>query len=264
MHYSVKTNCEPVIIREMVSLGKHFDCTSINEIKLVLSSGGKPKNIIFANPCKAKKHILFAKTAGVKKFVIDSSEEVLRFKELYPEAELVLRIAVTETDAPNPMGKKFGAPEELWDSILDTCKNEQIKLLGVSFHVGSGGCHFSAYQESLENAKKIFSMAKEKGMPDMELLDVGGGFSFYNKDEECNFPFVATQLQKALDTYFPGPNSNIKVMGEPGRNISQEAQTLVCQIFLVKQQSSTRHYYINNGVYQGFGCRVFDDETVYG
>jgi len=192
MHYSVKTNCEPVIIREMVALGKHFDCTSINEIKLVLSSGGKPENIIFANPCKAKKHILFAKTAGVKKFVIDSSEEVLRFKELYSEAELVLRIAVTETDAPNPMGKKFGAPEELWGSILDTCENEQIKLLGVSFHVGSGGCHFSAYQESLENAKKIFSMAKEKGMPDMELLDVGGGFSFYNKDEECNFPFVAT------------------------------------------------------------------------
>jgi len=53
-------------------------------------------------------------------------------------------------------------------------------------------------------------------------------------------------------------------MGEPGRNISQEAQTLVCQIFLVKQQGSTRHYYINNGVYQGFGCRVFDGETVYG
>jgi diaminopimelate decarboxylase len=53
-------------------------------------------------------------------------------------------------------------------------------------------------------------------------------------------------------------------MGEPGRNISQEAQTLVCQIFLVKQQGSTRHYYINNGVYQGFGCRVFDGETMYG
>jgi diaminopimelate decarboxylase len=41
---------------------------------------------------------------------VDSSEEVIRIKNIYPEAELILRIAVLETDAPNPMGKKFGAP----------------------------------------------------------------------------------------------------------------------------------------------------------
>lgn len=40
----------------------------------------------------------------------DSSEEVFRIKNIYPEAELILRIAVVDTDAPNPMGKKFGAP----------------------------------------------------------------------------------------------------------------------------------------------------------
>lgn len=74
--------------------------------------------------------------------VIDSSEEAENIQEVYPEAELVLRIAVTETDAPNPMGKKFGAPEKLWDSILETCKRIQMRLRGVSFHVGSGGCSF--------------------------------------------------------------------------------------------------------------------------
>jgi hypothetical protein len=40
----------------------------------------------------------------------DSSEEVIRIRNIFPEAELILRIAVVETDAPNPMGKKFGAP----------------------------------------------------------------------------------------------------------------------------------------------------------
>jgi len=53
-----------------------------------------------------------------------------------------LRIAVVETDAPNPMGKKFGAPEILWDQILDECKSLNMDLRGVSFHVGSGGCSF--------------------------------------------------------------------------------------------------------------------------
>ena len=74
--------------------------------------------------------------------VVDSSEEVQSIKELYPEAELILRIAVSESSAPFPMGKKFGAPEKLWGSILETCIKENMCVRGVSFHVGSGGSHF--------------------------------------------------------------------------------------------------------------------------
>ena len=109
--------------------------------------------------------------------IIDSSEEAESIKELYPEAELVLRIAVAETDALLPMGKKFGAPESMWDSVLETCKRLDLKVRGVSFHVGSGGCSFEAYEESINNSKAIFNLAKSKGMPDMDILDIGGGFS---------------------------------------------------------------------------------------
>lgn len=40
----------------------------------------------------------------------DSSEELVSIHSVFPEAELVLRMAVHESDAPCPMGKKFGAP----------------------------------------------------------------------------------------------------------------------------------------------------------
>ena len=40
---------------------------------------------------------------------------------IYPEAELVLRIAVENTDAPYPMGKKFGASKDTWLSLLQRC-----------------------------------------------------------------------------------------------------------------------------------------------
>jgi ornithine decarboxylase len=88
---------------------------------LVLSLGGSAEDIIFANPCKSPEHVIFARNAGVKLLVVDSSEEAEAVQELYPEAELILRIAVTDTDAPNPMGKKFGAPKQLWEGILESC-----------------------------------------------------------------------------------------------------------------------------------------------
>jgi len=51
----------------------------------------------------------------------DCIEEAEKIGEVYPEAELVLRIAVEKTDAPCPMTNKFGAPKSSWNQILDTC-----------------------------------------------------------------------------------------------------------------------------------------------
>lgn len=70
----------------------------------------------------------------------DCCEEAIKIQGIYPDAELVLRIAVKETDANSVMGEKFGAADILWEKILQTCKKINIKLRGVSFHVGSGGC----------------------------------------------------------------------------------------------------------------------------
>lgn len=39
----------------------------------------------------------------------DCNEELIKIHKFYPEAELILRIAVLNTDSMYPMGKKFGA-----------------------------------------------------------------------------------------------------------------------------------------------------------
>ena len=102
----------------MADLGHSFDCASAAEISLALRLGAKPDNIIYANSCKSPDMVEFAKKMGVKLMTFDSSEEAEAIKSVYPEAELVLRIEVEDTDAHCPMGKKFGAPKELWESIL--------------------------------------------------------------------------------------------------------------------------------------------------
>jgi len=79
-----------------------------------------------------------------------------------------------------------------------------------------------------------------------------------------NFDSVAPQVHEYVTSVWPGQNSNIKVIGEPGRQISEEALTLIVQVFLIKKQGEFRHLYINNGVYQGFGCKVFDKQTILG
>ena len=52
----------------------------------------------------------------------------------------------------------------------------------------------------------------------------------------------------------------IKLIGEPGRFIAQEALTTVARIVLARQQKDFRHYIVDTGVFQAFGCLVFDKE----
>jgi len=71
----------------------------------------------------------------------------------YPEAELVLRIAIEKTDAPYPMGKKFGASRNNWPSLLQKCQSLGMRVRGVSFHVGSGGCSPEVFRDAIKNAR---------------------------------------------------------------------------------------------------------------
>jgi ornithine decarboxylase len=86
----------------------------------------------------------------------DCVEEVEKIARIHPGAQLVLRIAVEVTDAPCPMSIKFGAPRETWEENVEACKKHNMRLRGVSFHVGTGGCSFAAYENSIINAKQIF------------------------------------------------------------------------------------------------------------
>ena len=198
LFYAIKANSDPHIIKQLIDSGSSFDCASKNEIELVIRLGGQPEKIIFANAIKNTDHIKYAKKVGVSLMTIDSSEEVEKIHKIFPEAQLLLRIAVQETDAPNPFGKKFGAAEKMWKPIMETCKKLKISLRGVSFHVGSGGCSFDAYKKSLKETKVIFDVAKNMNLPDMDIIDIGGGFSKNSRDKQNNFEIVAPKVHNLL------------------------------------------------------------------
>lgn len=71
---------------------------------------------------------------------------------------------------------------------------------------------------------------------------------------------MAPKVNHYLKNVFPGKNKNIKVIGEPGRQISQSATALAVKVFLKKQQEDISHYYVNNGIYQGLGCVIIENE----
>ena len=142
----------------------------------VLKNKTRPEDIIFANPIKTSAQIEGARRLKVKKMTFDTEEELDKIHAVFPQAEVVLRIACTVSDAQYKLSEKYGAYIEDVPAMLKKAKQLNLKLIGVSFHTGSGGVSYKSYEGCLINARKVFDMAKQMGIK-MNFLDIGGGFS---------------------------------------------------------------------------------------
>lgn len=157
-------------------MGTGFDCASAAEIKAVMSLGVDPSRIIYANPCKEPSHIRYAAKVGVKQMVFDNRDELIKTKNLAPDAELVLRILVDDSSSLCRLSQKYGAALDTTSDLLHFAKELGLNVIGVSFHCGSGVSDPQAFTKAVKDARAVFDEAAEVGFS-LKLLDVGGGFT---------------------------------------------------------------------------------------
>lgn len=256
-HAAVKCNPDPEVLRLMAQLGNGFDCASKAEIDLALQTGIDPSRIIYAQPCKTKSYLRYAAEVGVKQMTFDNADELYKIKATFPEAELYLRILTDDSTSLCRLSMKFGASMDLARPLLELAYKLDLKVVGVSFHVGSGAEDAQAFTKAVQDARMVFDHAEEIGH-ELHTLDVGGGFC------QDSFEKFAGILGEAVDTYFP---PNIRVIAEPGRYYVATAYTLAANVIARRdipdpEDPSRDAYmlYLNDGVYGNFSNIIFDHQ----
>ena len=116
----------------------------------MLSANVTPDRIIYANPCKTRSHIKYAKSRGVKLMTFDCETELKKIAEIFPEARLVLRIKVDDTCSAIQLGSKFGASIEESFNLLHLAKKLNLNVVGISFHAGSDCKSAFAFEKAIE------------------------------------------------------------------------------------------------------------------
>lgn len=257
--YAVKCNPNLAIIRILHSLGCGFDCASRNEIAEVLNVTEQPNKIIYANPCKESSQIKYARSQDIDLLTFDSESELYKIKLFHPYANLILRIKTDDSNSVCKFSCKFGLDIEDTKKIIAVAKTLKLNLVGVSFHVGSNCKDKNTYYKSIKDAKTVFDYAKDQGI-DMNILDIGGGFSGIEDNDFPSFEENAEVINNALNEFFP--DENIKIIAEPGRYFVASSHTLVLNIIGKKEKiidgDTWFHYYVNDGVYSSFNCIYFD------
>jgi len=252
--YAMKCNGDERICHMLAKAGVGFDCASKAEIEHALSLGTHPDNIIYANPCKQANMLQFSRQVGVRKMTADNIEELHKIRDIFPEARVVLRIAVDDSKSVCRFNSKFGSPPKEWDAMLSTAKELGLDLHGVSFHVGSGCGDLKPFADAVSAARDAFELAKSYGF-NPTLLDVGGGWPG-NDDGHFTFKDVAAVVAEAVDHYFPA-SSGVEIIAEPGRYFASASHTYAVTVIAKRQLSQAQ--LADTAEIESFGARPTKD-----
>jgi len=253
---AVKCNPDPEVLRLLAGLGTGFDCASKAEIEQVLRLGVPPERIIYAQPCKTKSFIRYAAKEGVRQMTFDNADELYKVKEIFPDAELFLRILTDDSASLCRLSLKFGASLDTTADLLALAKKLDLNVVGVAFHVGSGASDPEAFQKAVRDARFVFDQAATFGYH-LKTLDVGGGFVSETFDD------MSLVLSEAIDEHFP---PSVRVIGEPGRFYVSSAFTIAAHVIARrsvedKELGLTSYMlYLNDGVYGNFSSIMFDHQ----
>lgn len=253
-YYAIKCNSNPRIIEVLDNLGVNFDCASQTEIQTILEITHDPDRIIFANPCKTPQHLEYARDNQVSLMTFDCTEELYKIYTHYPEARLVLRLAVDDSQSVIKFSKKFGCTLENVAPLLKSANSLGLNVVGFSFHVGSKCMEPDTYYRALCDTKKACDIAAVMGN-NIEIVDIGGGFSTLN-----DFDKATAAIRRGIQLFSDVPE--IRFIAEPGRYFVETTHTLVLQIIGKKESVNEGLpfiiYTLNESVYHSFNCTIFD------
>lgn len=250
IHYAVKANPAPEIIRMLVERGSGFDAASRQEIELCLSQGADPAKISFGNTIKRGVDIAFAHSIGVTMFAADCEAELDKIAEHAPGARVYIRLIVENSMADWPLTRKFGCARDKAVDLFDLAKSLGLRPVGLSFHVGSQTREARMWAPVLDQVGLVWDDLKAAGHS-LTLLNIGGGFpAFYGQDIQAPTLYAAEVIRLVHERFGDVP----QIMAEPGRGLVGEAGAISAEVLLVSKKTDDelhRWVFLDIGKFSG-------------
>lgn len=253
IHYAIKANPHPDILRTMAALGSCFDVASDGEIRILHGMGIDGSRLIYANPVKIGAGLEACCDCGVSKMTFDSASEIAKIKSYCPKATVLLRLRIDNSSAHVDLNKKFGAARENALALMLQAKEAGLDMAGIAFHVGSQTVSADPYLKALDVARELFEEAEAAGLH-LRVLDIGGGFPIPEPKVKFNLPEMLKQINARLDEDFP----ETEIWAEPGRYICGTAVNLITSVIGVTERGDQPWYFLDEGLYGTFSGVLFD------
>tara|TARA_X000001036_G_scaffold63323_1_gene53841 strand:+ start:308 stop:1522 length:1215 start_codon:yes stop_codon:yes gene_type:complete len=235
--FSVKSNTNTNLLKELKNLGCGADVVSMGELMQALKAGINTKKIVFSGVGKTTKEIQYAIEKKILLINAESKSEIIEIERIAKSKKKIVDIGIRlnpNTDAKTlnkiSTGKKenkFGVTEKIFLELVKYVNNSKfLKLKCLSVHIGSQILNYKPYAQMLNVINKVI----KKTNHNFEFIDLGGGMgiSYFKKNKKLNYKKYNSAINNFLKNY------KSKIIFEPGRSIIGNTAILVSKIIYIK------------------------------
>ena len=261
--FSVKSNSNLTLLRELKKIGSGADVVSLGELLKAIKAGMNPKKIVFSGVGKTEEEIRTAIKKRILLINVESENEAVLINKISKKLSRKTSIGIRLN--PNVTGKthkkistggkneKFGL---LYNDCINLCQKikrmENLKLEGLSVHIGSQIANIRPFKEVLSILNKILNKTKI----DFKFIDLGGGMgiSYSNKEKKLNLKQYSRLVRKFIK------NKNVKIIFEPGRFIVGNTAVLISKIIYIKKSNNKKFVILDTGMNDLIRPALYDAE----
>lgn len=244
IHYAIKANNNPVILKEISALGLGADCVSGLEIERAIENGFKPNEVVFAGVGKTDREIRIALSNDILAFNVESVSELLVIADIAEEmnknAKIALRInpnvdAKTHHYITTGLDEnKFGIMNHELEDCLAIFKDKKnsLSFVGLHFHVGSQITDLDVFKRLCLKVNEWNDWFFDRGIK-VPILNLGGGLgiNYSNPDAESivnfsNFFYIFHQFLELKN----GQNVHFEL----GRSLVANCGSLISRVLYIK------------------------------
>ncbi len=257
MHYAIKANANPKVLRIISQAGFGADCVSGGEIKAALDAGFPAHGIVFAGVGKGDWEINLALDRDIFCFNVESLPELEVINSLAKAKGKVARVCLrinpnvgAHTHAKITTGlaeNKFGiALSDMETVIAETQRLDNVKFIGLHFHIGSQMLDMGDF-ESLCNRINDIQKRLEQIHVRVDNINVGGGLgvSYANPNEE---PIADYQAYFGTYAHHLHLRLGQHLHFELGRAIVAQMGSLIGRVLYVKQGTHKQFCILDAGM----------------
>ncbi|SJZ46779.1 diaminopimelate decarboxylase [Segatella oulorum] len=257
IHYAIKANANPKLLRLIAQAGFGADCVSGGEIQRALDTGFPASKIVFAGVGKSDWEINLGLDNDIFCFNVESEPELEVINELAKAkgkiASVAFRInpnigAHTHANITTGLAEnKFGIAMKDMEHIIQ--KAEQlchIRVLGLHFHIGSQILEMDDFIALCQRINQLTEQLRQAHHR-IEHINVGGGlgidYEHPDKHPIPNFSFYFNTYAKYLNL-----SDGQQLHFELGRAVVGQCGSLVTRVLYVKQGATKQFIIVDAGM----------------
>lgn len=256
VHYAVKANDNPDVLRLISSYGLGADCVSGGEVAKVLANGFPASGTVLAGVGKRDDEIELALRNGIYCLNAESEEELAVINQIADEMGVMASVAIrinpnidAHTHANITTGteeNKFGIPIGSVDetlSFINSCKS--LKFKGLHFHIGSQITEYNCFSLLCATINRLVGELASHGVM-CEIVDVGGGLGVDYENPSKN---LIPDFRGYFNVWRNGLNlpAGTKVHCELGRSVVAQCGHLITRVLFTKHTANRKFVIVDAG-----------------